>query len=249
MKNKREILARVFGRLGLVGLLERVAAAARPGLIVLTYHRIAEPGADPFYDPVISATAESFRSEIEWLRRHVRVLALPEVVSMMESGSRQSEPCALVTFDDGYRDNFELAAPILSELNVPATFFLPTAFLESPRLPWWDEVAYVIKRTRASRLVLARDPEGRQPALSIDLGEMPRSLAIMTIIRVSRPHDRQRAPVPGSALREGRGLRRRRIAGPCTVHGLGAGSTGHRHGQPSDDRLARSFSSKAGRAG
>src|SRR3954447_9440596 len=114
MKNKREILARLFGRWGLVGLLERVAAASRPGLIVLTYHRIAEPGADPFYDPVISATPKSFRAEIEWLRRHVRVLALSEVVSMLESGSRLREPCALVTFDDGYRDNFELAAPILS---------------------------------------------------------------------------------------------------------------------------------------
>ena len=188
MKNKREILARVFGRLGLVGLLERVAAATRPGLIVLTYHRIAEPGADPFYDPVISATPESFRAQIEWLRRRVRVLALPEVVSMLESGSRWREPCALVTFDDGYRDNFELAAPILIELNMPAMFFLPTAFLESPRLPWWDEVAYVIKQTRRSRLVLPRDPEGLQPAIPLNLGAMPRPLGIMTIIRAFLDH-------------------------------------------------------------
>jgi peptidoglycan/xylan/chitin deacetylase (PgdA/CDA1 family) len=180
--NKREFLARVFGRLGVLGLLERTAAA-RSGLVVLTYHRIAEPGADPFYDPVISATPESFLAQIDWLRRHVRVLALHELLTMRESGSAWREPAALITFDDGYRDNFEVAAPILREWNVPATFFLPTAFLEAPRLPWWDQVAYVIKQTRAPTLILERSPSGGTPPLSIDLEAMPRSVAIMSIIR------------------------------------------------------------------
>ena len=188
MRNKREFLARVFGKLGLLGLLERVVSAKRPGLIVLTYHRIAEPGADGFYDPVISATPESFRAQIAWLRRQVRVLSLPELIAMRESGSPWREPVALVTFDDGYRDNFEVAVPILREQNVPATFFLPTAFLESPRLPWWDQVAYVIKQTHQRRLVLERSPDHSQPSLSIDLEAMSRSLAIMAIIRAFLDH-------------------------------------------------------------
>ncbi len=66
MRNKRESLARLFGRTGLLRLLERLAAP-RPGLVVFTYHRIAEPGADPFYDPVISATPDSFRAQVDWL--------------------------------------------------------------------------------------------------------------------------------------------------------------------------------------
>src|SRR5262249_43098979 len=92
-------------------------------------------------------------------------------------------PAALVTFDDGYRDNFEVAVPILRERGVPATFFLPAAFLEAPRLPWWDQVAYVIKRTRVRRLVLERGPDGGPPPLMIDLETRPRSAAIMVIIR------------------------------------------------------------------
>src|SRR5262249_42612387 len=51
VRNKREYLARALGRLGLIGLLERITAFSRPSLLILTYHRIAEPGADPFYDP------------------------------------------------------------------------------------------------------------------------------------------------------------------------------------------------------
>jgi peptidoglycan/xylan/chitin deacetylase (PgdA/CDA1 family) len=183
MRNKRRFLARVLGRLGVLGLLERMTAAARPGLIVLTYHRIAEADGDLFYDPVISATPESFRAQVEWLRSRLRILSLPELIARIESGSPWREPAALVTFDDGYRDNFEVAVPILRDRDVPATFFLPTAFLEAPRLPWWDQVAYVIKQTQVRRLMLERDPNGGSPPLSIDLETMPRSAAIMTIIR------------------------------------------------------------------
>jgi peptidoglycan/xylan/chitin deacetylase (PgdA/CDA1 family) len=181
--NKREFLARAFGRLGVLGLLEHAVAAWRPGLVVLTYHRIAEPGAGLFYDPVISATPESFRAQIDWLRNHVRILTLDELVTWVETGSPGRELVALVTFDDGYRDNFDVAVPILRAGNVPATFFIPTAFLDSPRLPWWDHVAYAIKQTRARRLMLERHRNGDAPPLVIDLDLMPRTEATMTIIR------------------------------------------------------------------
>ena len=60
----------------------------------------------------------------------------------------------LVTFDDGYRDNLDVAAPILVRLGVPAACFVPSATLDAPRLPWWDHVAYVVKHTRARMLRL-----------------------------------------------------------------------------------------------
>ena len=152
--NKREFLARAFGRLGLLGLLEQTIARRRPGLVVLTYHRIAEPGINLFYDPVISATPESFRAQVEWLHNRVRLITLDELIDQVESGSPWGEPVMLLTFDDGYRDNFDLAVPILRERQVPATFFIPSAFLESPRLPWWDHVAYVIKQTHVQRFIV-----------------------------------------------------------------------------------------------
>jgi peptidoglycan/xylan/chitin deacetylase (PgdA/CDA1 family) len=189
MQHKRELLARLFGRTGILRLLDRLASS-RPALTVLTYHRIAEPGADLFYDPVISATPESFRAEVEWLSRSVRILTLAQAMERIASDSAWREPAALVTFDDGYRDNFEIAAPILRERGIPATFFLPTLFLETPRLPWWDRVAGIIKRTPVHRLELPRRPDrngdgdapGGPPPLVIDLDVMPRSAAIHGII-------------------------------------------------------------------
>jgi peptidoglycan/xylan/chitin deacetylase (PgdA/CDA1 family) len=181
--NKREYLARALGRLGALNLLERAVATRRPALVVLTYHRIAEPGADSFYDPVVSATPKSFRAQVTWLRNHIRIVTLKELESMIRSGARWREPAAFLTFDDGYRDNFDVAVPILREWSVPATFFIPTDFLESPKLPWWDHVAYVIKQSRVQRLNLKRSPIGLGPALSIDLDSVPRFRAITTIIR------------------------------------------------------------------
>ena len=52
-----------------------------------------------------------------------------------------------MTFDDGYRDNYELALPILRKYEVPTTFFLATGFLDHPGVPWWDELAWMVKRS------------------------------------------------------------------------------------------------------
>ena len=183
ISNKREFLARAFGRLGLLDLLERTIARRRPGLVVLTYHRIAEPGTDLFYDPVISATPESFHTQIKWLHDRMRLITLNELIDQVECGSPWSEPVTLLTFDDGYRDNFDLAVPILRERQVPATFFIPSAFLESPRLPWWDHVAYAIKQTSVARFVMECSPVAGQPPLEIDLQTLPRTVAMMKIIR------------------------------------------------------------------
>lgn len=180
--NKREYLARALGRLGVIGLLERVVAARRPALIVLTYHRIAEPGADGFYDLVISAAPAAFRAHVEWLHNHIRILTLEELDAQIQAGGCWEEPAALLTFDDGYRDNFDTAVPILREWQVPATFFISTGFLEAAKLPWWDHVAYVIKHTQKRRLTLKWGARADNPPLLIDLESTPRDVAIMTII-------------------------------------------------------------------
>jgi peptidoglycan/xylan/chitin deacetylase (PgdA/CDA1 family) len=150
---------------------------------VLTYHRIAERETDPFYDPVISTTPSSFRAQIEWLHNRMHILTLLELDARIRAGEPWKEPAAFVTFDDGYRDNFDVAAPILNELNIPATFFIPTEFLQSPKLPWWDHVAYVIKKTSMHRLLLNRGPGDPKSPLDLDLETTPRHTVIMTIIR------------------------------------------------------------------
>ena len=177
--NKREFLARRLRDVGAVRLLER--AARRPVLVVATYHRIGRPSESLTYDSVYSATPETFRAEVRQLRDRFRLIALDELLERAAQGRSLAldEPTALITFDDGYRDNFDAAFPILKELGVPATFFIPTGFFERPRLPWWDHAAFAIKQTRQTRLAL--DWPGPEPTV-IDIDPKARQSAIAAVI-------------------------------------------------------------------
>jgi peptidoglycan/xylan/chitin deacetylase (PgdA/CDA1 family) len=180
--NKRELLARGARGTGFLRLLER--SARRSCLLVLTYHRIGEAGASPFYRPVYSASAADFALEVRAVRDRYRVLALDEAIAL---GSDQfhglREPSALITFDDGYRDNFDLAFPILREANVPASFFLPTGFIDDPRAPWWDHIAHVIDLSEEPILRL----DWPEP-LAVELGRRPRTSAIARVVRAYLDH-------------------------------------------------------------
>jgi peptidoglycan/xylan/chitin deacetylase (PgdA/CDA1 family) len=152
--------------------------------------------ADPYYDPVISATPEGFHAQVEALARRFRLVGLDEIadggIQDGVSPGRDRRPLGLITFDDGYRDNVEAAWPILKAAGVPATFFLPTGILDAPRLPWWDHVAIALKRTSLPGLRLERHPDDPEP-IAIELGSEPthsqRTAAIMRVIGAFLAHE------------------------------------------------------------
>jgi len=76
----------------------------------------------------------------------------------------------LITFDDGYLDNYSVAFPILRSHGVQAVFFLPTAFIGTGKLPWWDIIAYIIKRSVKGRIHLEY-PAPRDFDLAADGGK------------------------------------------------------------------------------
>jgi len=80
------------------------------------------------------------------------------------------EHVAVVTFDDGYRDNFHNAMPILTKLGVPATFFLSVDFVDRHRPFWFDALAHAMRRWDADPVVRQRGrlalPESLQVALA-----------------------------------------------------------------------------------
>ncbi|WP_422928075.1 polysaccharide deacetylase family protein [Singulisphaera sp. PoT] len=159
----------------MIRLLEK--RARKPSVLVATFHRIGDPEASPFYHGVFSASPEAFRAEVMHLRDRFRLISMDELVALADSGFEVDRPTALITFDDGYRDNLEVALPILEELGAPATFFIPTGFFDEPKIPWWDHVAYVMKRSGRERLVLDW-PE----AVDIELTPGARIPEIMRVI-------------------------------------------------------------------
>lgn len=127
----------------------RPAAAHTPPLILL-YHRIATTESDVHG---LCVTPEAFRRQLEVLSRGRRIVPLRELARAVMQG-QTIEGAVALTFDDGYRDNLEVAAPILAEFGAPATFFLTSEELDRPRRFWWDVLETAVFQASAGELVL-----------------------------------------------------------------------------------------------
>ena len=125
----------------MTGRLQSREAAMAGHLTVLTYHRVlpdAEARACPF--PSLAMPKSWFRSQVMWLQRNAQVLPLDRALAAVgaDPGPR---PLVAVTFDDGYADNFEVAAPLLRECGLQASFFICTAPVRNASHFWYDSIA------------------------------------------------------------------------------------------------------------
>jgi peptidoglycan/xylan/chitin deacetylase (PgdA/CDA1 family) len=151
---KRELLAR--GLLWSGGPLIMNQLPQRDQLMVLNYHRIGNAAEDPFDPDLMSARADEFDDQISYLKRHTSLVILEEALAFIEGTAHEEAPrCrTLITFDDGYLDNYEIAFPILRSHGVQGVFFLATSLVGSSCIPWWDRVAYLMKTARKRRFTL-----------------------------------------------------------------------------------------------
>lgn len=152
MRGKRELVSDLSAATGLTWLLEHTPR--RPVLMILNYHRIGDPNATEYDPGLFSCTAGEFDWQIAYLKRRYRMTTLDEVLGLLSGEGLLTEPRVLITFDDGYIDNYQLAYPVLRRHGVQGVFFLPTGFVGTSRVPWWDEIAYMVKRSRRTRFHL-----------------------------------------------------------------------------------------------
>jgi peptidoglycan/xylan/chitin deacetylase (PgdA/CDA1 family) len=113
------------------------------GVLGLNYHRIGDAGGQLWDRGVWSASAEELDGQLLTLARCAEVINPCDVPAAMSAGRGRR---VLITFDDGYRDNYELAFPLLRRHGLSATFFLTTGFLDDRCASWWDEIAWMVNR-------------------------------------------------------------------------------------------------------
>jgi peptidoglycan/xylan/chitin deacetylase (PgdA/CDA1 family) len=112
------------------------------GALILNYHRVGDPQASQADHSLWSASAEQFDAQLAELARHADIIEPEALEDVVRTGHGRH---VLLTFDDGYRDNYDVAFPLLRAHGVRATFFVATGFLDDPRLPWWDEIAWIVR--------------------------------------------------------------------------------------------------------
>jgi peptidoglycan/xylan/chitin deacetylase (PgdA/CDA1 family) len=116
---------------------------------ILMYHAVLHrplPVADWCF-----MSSNDFRRQMLYLRRHLNVLSLGEAVARLENGDVNG-PAAVITFDDGYQNNYDVAFPILSELRLPATIFLVTSLIDTDDTVWFCRINRAVTRTEHNRL-------------------------------------------------------------------------------------------------
>lgn len=136
-----------------------------PAYQILNYHRV-DTNRDPFLLPPVDPA--HFEGQVKYLKRNYKVLPLRELMQRAGDGTLKPRSVAL-TFDDGYRDNFRFAFPVLKKYQVPATLFLATGCTEGGEPLWYDRVFYVFKATKKESLDLSDWDLGVLPLGSIPL--------------------------------------------------------------------------------
>lgn len=131
----------------LLASLERFWGKSR--LTVLAYHRIREPMGFEFFEPIISAPPAEFARQMDVMSDRYNAVTLAEVLQWLDGKGSLPPNAALITFDDGYRDNLQFALPILEERDLPAVLFLPTEHIDRAQPFFWDSAAYFFGNTEA----------------------------------------------------------------------------------------------------
>ncbi|HWG07940.1 MAG TPA: polysaccharide deacetylase family protein [Solirubrobacteraceae bacterium] len=174
---RRERAAALVGT-PLLSRLTRRAARWR-GVVVLNYHRVGDRSGQPWDHTLWNAGAEEFDAQLEVLASDADVIGPDDLLRV--AAERRPGRHVLLTFDDGYRDNYLTAYPLLARHGLTATFFPCAGFLDDARVAWWDEIAWMVRNARADRIVLEEGiSAGGKAAQPLALGpEQDETIAVL----------------------------------------------------------------------
>lgn len=129
-------------------------------LTILNYHRIdwLENNQDMF-QPNISATPPAFEEQMSFVAKWYRVISLEDLTNWLLKNKLLPPQAALITFDDGYLDNYLYAFPILKKYNFPAVIYLTSGYIASNRPFYWDLASFCFFHTQADRVTLPNKTE------------------------------------------------------------------------------------------
>jgi peptidoglycan/xylan/chitin deacetylase (PgdA/CDA1 family) len=124
--------------------------------IILLYHQVINTKYDPFK---LTVSPRNFLVQMRYLKKNYNIISLDKLVYYLRQGRIPSKS-VVITFDDGYVDNYLYARPILEELGIPATFFIVSSYVNTNRLFWWDRLARIFH------------PERKLPTLALKINKI-----------------------------------------------------------------------------
>ena len=134
------------------GLYERIWRARslkEPFSFVVIYHRVVADNAtsEDLLGVEKGISALQFEQQMRFLLRHFTPVSASRIQPDLDREIKFA-----VTLDDGYEDNYLVAAPILKRLGIPATFYVVSDFVGTDRLFWWEQVAELMRQSKNQQL-------------------------------------------------------------------------------------------------
>lgn len=129
----------------------RLSSLLRKGKsIILMYHRVIDDApSQVIMQPGMYVTKSTFEMHIKYLKDHFELVSLDNILTNQHNQVDQHNyqaTCA-ITFDDGWRDNYTNALPILKKYKVPATIFLSINFIGTNDWFWPEKVYYLLQKS------------------------------------------------------------------------------------------------------
>lgn len=135
----RKLIKDLLGRVLLFTRLHRQLFRNRA--VVVAFHSIT-PGPG---DGALRCSVDDFDEYCQFFARYMDVCSLSDLKALVDDNRPLDGKC-VITFDDGYADNAELAAPILKKHGLSATFYVTTGFVDSKIQTGWDRAAGIQSR-------------------------------------------------------------------------------------------------------
>ena len=130
----------VLSWLNKTGFFGFVRSVTKSQFRILTYHRFGES----------YTTSQSFKNQIEYIKNHFNVIDLQSYLNFLSGKNRLPSNSVLLTVDDGYKDFYTVAFPILKRYGVPATVFLTVDFIDKKMWLWHDLLNFALDNTPRS---------------------------------------------------------------------------------------------------
>lgn len=127
---------------------------------IVFYHRFSERE-EPF-----KLRADRFEKQIRFFKKKYHLISLCQYIQAMNGERRLPRNPLIVTIDDGYRDNFEIAYRLLHKHAVPATIFLATDFIDKRAWLWPNKLEFILRNSKFDHFRFALN--GRTPEFRID---------------------------------------------------------------------------------
>lgn len=142
----KDLAKKAVLRSGLLGIAGRLRG---PSAAILMYHSVMEdPRSQDVFLGEIVHSRDVFRGQMELLARRYHPVSLDDILQFAKGELELPPRSVAVTFDDGYVDNYQIAAPILKQVGVPATFYATVDCLERRTLPWPSHLRFMVRTTK-----------------------------------------------------------------------------------------------------